>query len=186
MKCEDARKLLSEYVDGEASAADARAVKAHLEVCGACRAEAEALRGLSRALGGVKTLRAPALAVERARKAVRAEAERMRRREAWAPVVFAAAAAVLVVAAIAFNHWGGLALPEKAAAYRHAVRDSIAAPAAAFAAKAAERTKSLEGTLPDKSLLVKVAGGAAALFAAWMALMEGMGSGRLARQFSTR
>lgn len=44
MKCEEIKELLSEYVDGELSAADAASVEEHLAGCEACRAELEALR----------------------------------------------------------------------------------------------------------------------------------------------
>ena len=44
MKCEEIKELLSEYVDGELSAADAASVEQHLAGCDACRAELEALR----------------------------------------------------------------------------------------------------------------------------------------------
>lgn len=56
MNCEETRKLLSAYIDGELD--DARAVEEHLEGCSACAQECESLRKLS---GLLKTLPEPEL-----------------------------------------------------------------------------------------------------------------------------
>ena len=50
MRHQDFREKLDEWIDGELSPAEAADVAAHAESCSECRAEAQAARGLSRAL----------------------------------------------------------------------------------------------------------------------------------------
>jgi hypothetical protein len=50
MPC-DQTHLLSPYLDGELSTADAEQVRQHLAACGACAAEADAHRAISRLMG---------------------------------------------------------------------------------------------------------------------------------------
>ena len=53
------RSLLSSYIDGEASASEARRVEAHLSGCDECSAELESLRATTMLLGRLPSLDAP-------------------------------------------------------------------------------------------------------------------------------
>ncbi len=62
-ECDNVRRLLALLVRGELSDAASRRVRAHIETCSACRAEAEALDRLARALD--ENLRGPAVDTEK-------------------------------------------------------------------------------------------------------------------------
>ena len=47
MKCDSIKEQLSGFLDGELGEAEAARVRAHLDECGACRAEFDALRRMS-------------------------------------------------------------------------------------------------------------------------------------------
>lgn len=52
-RCRELRPLLSSFCDGEASAADAATVRAHLRACGSCRATVRAYRAAPRIVAGL-------------------------------------------------------------------------------------------------------------------------------------
>lgn len=52
-RCQELRPLLSSFCDGEASAADAETVRAHLRACAGCRATARAYRAAPRVVAGL-------------------------------------------------------------------------------------------------------------------------------------
>lgn len=52
--CKDIQALISEYIDQELSAEQARLVEAHIAQCPACKKELEAVRKLTGILGGLK------------------------------------------------------------------------------------------------------------------------------------
>jgi anti-sigma factor RsiW len=97
--CDAARRLLAPYLDGELVNGEAASVEAHLTQCDDCRAlfasEAEVAAAIA---GGVPRHRAPASLGERVGRMVEVRS-RLRR---W-PVVAAAAAAVLAIAALAWR-----------------------------------------------------------------------------------
>lgn len=60
MKCRQAKKLLSPYIDDELSDAERAALEEHLESCEACRSELEALKKISESLRGIyREVKAP-------------------------------------------------------------------------------------------------------------------------------
>ena len=99
MNCEQAKSLLSEYIDGELPAAEDTAVKKHLARCEACRAEFEALERTVALVRSLPRAEAPE-GLERDIK-VALDRRAARRRSAifrWAKVgTWLAAAATLVV-----------------------------------------------------------------------------------------
>ena len=60
MHGEEIKENLQAYLDGQLSPAEARALKAHLEVCDACVAELNALREVDEALATMPVLPEPA------------------------------------------------------------------------------------------------------------------------------
>ena len=77
MKCERAIDLLSPYLDGELSRRRADAVRAHLDVCGSCRAEFQALARLSALYRELPEPELPADFEARVRKTVAQRSERV-------------------------------------------------------------------------------------------------------------
>jgi RNA polymerase sigma factor (sigma-70 family) len=70
-RCRELRPLLSSFCDGEASAADAATVRAHLRACGGCRATVRAYRAAPRIVAGlVPALPASRSLLERLQDAV--------------------------------------------------------------------------------------------------------------------
>ena len=100
MECTGRELLLNAWIDGELDADAARAVETHLSTCGRCRAEADALRAVSRLVHQrAPRLAAPDVLRERVRR-LAAEAPPARRsapRPRWLPA--AAAAEVLMLGA---------------------------------------------------------------------------------------
>ena len=62
LTCEQVRDRLSAWLDGEAPAAEAAVLEAHLDGCAACRAELARLEALDEALGGLAVPVPPGLA----------------------------------------------------------------------------------------------------------------------------
>lgn len=60
MRCADARRLASEYLDGELDAAAARSLEEHLRTCTSCPPIAEALKGVLAQLRSLADAMAPA------------------------------------------------------------------------------------------------------------------------------
>ena len=61
MDCEKVQENLSAYLDGELSPQEADAVRAHLESCEDCAAEAESLRSTVRLVRSLERAQAPAV-----------------------------------------------------------------------------------------------------------------------------
>ena len=59
MECGEAKSLLSQVLDGEASAAQVVALDDHLEVCAGCAAERRAYEEIRRVLSGGRSTTAP-------------------------------------------------------------------------------------------------------------------------------
>ena len=92
MNCVEADRVLDAYVDEELEAADAAGVRAHLDVCGACRQRVGARVSLSRLIRRIPYYEAP----DRLRVAV-AIASRPRR---LSPRVLAWAATVVLAVSL--------------------------------------------------------------------------------------
>ena len=103
MNCQHAQENLKAYLDGELGRLAAAALRRHLTMCPACRAEMEAVHMLSKRLASLSAPEAPAHlrdAITGAARALRPSAARVRRRVAqW---VAAAAAAGGLIAALSF------------------------------------------------------------------------------------
>jgi len=102
MSCDHARDLIGAYLDGELSGADRQAVSLQLQRCPACADYAGDLRRMSRQLGTLARLPAPAGLADRIRTelAAAATSEPVSARRialAW-PASFARMAAMLLVA----------------------------------------------------------------------------------------
>ena len=123
MECTGRELLLNAWIDGELDADAARAVETHLSTCGRCRAEADALRAVSRLVHQrAPRLAAPDVLRERVRR-LAAEAPPARRsapRPRWLPA--AAAAAVLMLGAAS----GGYLLGARRAAGDGFAREAVA------------------------------------------------------------
>ncbi len=75
MKCSDIRSQLDAWMDRELSLEKSREVTEHLDLCPACRKEAEALTALGLALDNLGPVAAPRGFSRQVRQAVRAMAE---------------------------------------------------------------------------------------------------------------
>ena len=100
MKCREAQDLFSPHLDGELTAVESRALKAHLNVCVTCRAEIETLRTIAEALQAqVDVVKAPAGFAS----AVRSQIAGEQRREVaswfggWRRGVAAAVASIMIL-----------------------------------------------------------------------------------------
>ena len=98
MSCPKDREQLSAYFDGELSAGEAEALRAHLEDCADCRAELDALRAAARALSALPAVSAPDDLKAKILAAVEAEAETTgsRSRSAWVRAFWPTAAVVAI------------------------------------------------------------------------------------------
>ena len=97
------RDRLPDYAQGASTGADRARVEAHLAICEACRAEVALLRGTRLAI----LKRTPAVDIVRISAAVQAAgAPRVAPRSVIAPMVWRAAAAILVLAAGAYLYMG--------------------------------------------------------------------------------
>ncbi|MGI9952060.1 zf-HC2 domain-containing protein [Moorellaceae bacterium AZ2] len=71
MKCRQAKKILSPYIDGELSEAERAALEEHLGSCEACRSEVEALKNISEDLKGIyQEVKAPPDFVDKVMKRI--------------------------------------------------------------------------------------------------------------------
>lgn len=105
MNCEEARKLIDAYIDGELSEAEKRALMDHAQACEMCAQELEAAELLRDTLSNMdEDVQVPLQAQAAWRNAVRAEAKKKNSRK-WMRVGYAAAAVVLLIGS-------GLALRE--------------------------------------------------------------------------
>jgi len=108
MKCDEVRKRLDEYLDGELSTEEAAAVEEHLTACGACRAEHEALKqtvSLVRSLPKAEPPRDLSARIEASigqQAALRKRAAVLR----WARVGGWVAAAATLLIVIRYAPWG--------------------------------------------------------------------------------
>src|SRR5712691_1364569 len=75
MQCERARQLLSPYLDGELSAADRRAVAAHIEACRTCAALVADFQRIGRVIGEAGAEPAPSSLALRVRASLARAAE---------------------------------------------------------------------------------------------------------------
>lgn len=114
--CETIRDLIPEYVDGEACAADADLVRAHLRACAGCRREAAEWRALGRlvdeGLAAVESVseaevEAAVARVSQERPLWQAAPAPLRFWRSWAPMAAMGTAAVLLVLLV--NYTPGVA-----------------------------------------------------------------------------
>jgi anti-sigma factor (TIGR02949 family) len=68
MRCEDALRLLAQYLDRELAAADHLEVERHLSTCRSCYSRAEFERRLKSELAGLSTSEVPAALEQRIRE----------------------------------------------------------------------------------------------------------------------
>ena len=126
--CTEFAALLDPYIDGELSAADAARVRAHLAVCGRCRAYVQAALAIRDAFPDAEDTEMPEGFAESVMAAVRADAApRRRRRPRWQRTLLPLAAC-FAVAVLAVS-----GLPR--------LQDNTAASTAADAAEAAAITE---------------------------------------------
>ena len=183
MTCDETRKILHEYVDGELDGAAAAAVKGHIAGCAACRKEAAELEALGRALAAVKPLRAPALAVERTKGLVRAEAARAQRRQVWARGALVAAAALVLITVSVLQLSGAIPHLGKPIIDANAAKAKISSVASGAIATVTEKARPYTSNLPEPMLLLKLAGIAAAVLVAVVATTEELVARQLQRRF---
>jgi len=106
MNCEEARRLLDAYIDGELSEAEKRALMDHAQACEMCAQELEAAELLRDTLSHIDDdVQVPLQAQAAWRSAVRAEAKKKNTRK-WMRAGYAAAAALVLLIG------GGIALHE--------------------------------------------------------------------------
>lgn len=113
MDCEGLRSRLDAYIDGELAEDEARALVEHARGCEACRRELECAELVRDALGEMdRDVKVPLEAQAAWRGAIRAEAQRTRRRR-WMRAAYAAAAALVIVigAGTAMQHTPEAARP---------------------------------------------------------------------------
>lgn len=100
MSCEEARKLIDAYIDGELSEAEQRALKDHAQACEMCAQELEAAELLRDTLAHMDDdVQVPLQAQAAWRSAVRAEAKKKNAKK-WMRMVYAAAAVVLLLGSV--------------------------------------------------------------------------------------
>jgi len=87
MTCQPVREMFSAYLDGAVSGREMQAVSAHLETCGDCRAEFEALCSMQQMLAQVGPMKAPDDLGLRLRLAI--SRENARRQGHWWDVIVA-------------------------------------------------------------------------------------------------
>lgn len=97
MNCEEARKQLDAYIDGELSEVQKRALLDHAQTCEICAQELQAARILHDTLAHIDDDLQPPLAAQAAwRNAIRAEAKKKHTRR-WMRVAYSVAAALVLV-----------------------------------------------------------------------------------------
>jgi len=94
MNCQDVRKRLDAWVDGEMPASETERITGHLENCAKCRQHAGALRRMTTALDRLPPLKTPAGLSQRTMQAFRKGIERPGLAEWWRELSLAMRSAV--------------------------------------------------------------------------------------------
>jgi hypothetical protein len=79
MSCAEAKGLLSPYLDGAVTGTEMRALREHLESCGACMGEYRSLQGMQQVLADMRRVKEPADLGLKLRLAISREAAATRR-----------------------------------------------------------------------------------------------------------
>ena len=160
MTCDRIRENLSAYVDGELSAEEAQAVRVHLDACGACRGEYEAIRRVSEMVKRLPRTKAPEYLAADVVQRIHGD-RRHDVKGRWVRIVWPVAAAACIALAFFFL------LPEEAplTARDFGAKGPEGAPSGNEVAKAPRRqpkiTAAPEEAGPPVVALRKKAGGTA-------------------------
>ena len=122
MKCDEVRKRLSRFLDGELNVREKELVSRHIEQCPDCRQEFAALEENRELLRSAQTPEAPAYLVTRVMAEVRSQTSGRQRTSPFWARAFATAAAVLVVVAGA---WFGTVLGREIAGNGNGNTESV-------------------------------------------------------------
>lgn len=122
MKCDEVRKRLSRFLDGELNVREKELVSRHIEQCPGCRQELAALEADRAILRTAQMPETPAYLVTRVMAEVRSQTSGRQRTSPFWARAFATAAAVLVVVAGA---WFGTVLGREIAGNGNGSTESV-------------------------------------------------------------
>jgi predicted anti-sigma-YlaC factor YlaD len=115
MKCSEAKRKLSAYLDGEVSSADEKEMADHLKICSSCQKELAALSEVTDVLGVLGGMEPPPYFMTRVKQCIRDERKPIPFLERIRSVAISVATAVVMVVSLLIGNQFGKILYQSVA-----------------------------------------------------------------------